>query len=191
MLVLRYDVAECLPPGVRVAHCRRFAGLCLEAARPFAAGETVVETRVVLVSLTTTVVMATTLGDVVVTAENVLEPNDCDHGYPIHPDYFPHYAPALVRRFAELCDLPKSDTVGVCARLTDDGARPLAIAVPGDLINHASRPNMIPQIDRFERLGDGTLLAPYVALSAIAPGEELTFDYRSYVPALALPAHWV
>jgi hypothetical protein len=173
-----------LPAGVRIAECRRFSGWSIEAARSFAAGETVYRHPVRLVSPDTEVRLRTELGTRHCTFE--------DHGLEIVPSSLDHLAPELLAELAEHCGLEASDRAGIWSAVTGNGARRFLCLGFDELVNHSPDPNcaaaLLVSLDLSgpEPRGEGELRA----LRAVSAGDELTVDYRTFSGPWVPPAGW-
>ncbi len=187
MAVVEIDCTQGrLSSGIRVAACRRFAGLCVEASRRIDERELVHRYPLQLVGHDTQVRLLTDLG--------VRECNLNDHCVEITAESLDGLDPAILEHLARHVGARVFDSKEIYRRLTDGGERRFVLAFD-DLINHSSAANLqfalalgASDAERSQGFAWGELYA----LRAIESGEELTIDYRTFYGAdWEPPAEWL
>lgn len=175
-----------LASGIRVAACRRFAGLCVEASRRIDARELVHRYPLQLVAHDAQVRLLTELG--------VRECNLSDHCVEITEESLDGLDPEILEHLALRTGAHVADRKEIYRRLTDDGERRFVLAFD-DLINHSSAANLefvlavgVSEAERSQGFAWGELYAS----RAIESGEELTLNYRTFYGAdWEPPAEWM
>lgn len=174
-----------LPEGIRVAPCRRFEGWSLEATRSWNAGDVVYLHPVRLLSEDVEVRLVTAFG--------VRRCTFAEYGLELLPSSLGFLAPELLERLANHCGLPAADHEALFAALTRGGRQRFLNLGFEELVNHSNEPNcaadLVVELDLSgpEPRGRGQLRA----LKRIAPGDELTVDYRTFSGPWEPPADWV
>lgn len=187
MAVVEIDCTQArLTPGIRVASCQRFAGLCVEASRRIDARELVHRYPLQLIAHDAQVRLLTEFG--------VRECNLTDHCVEITAESLDGLDPEILQHLALRTGAQVADSKEVYRRLTDDGERRFVLAFD-DLINHSSAANLqfvlavgASDAERSQGFAWGELYA----MRAIESGEELTVDYRTFYGAdWEPPAEWM